>query len=218
MMKRVYIIMKKAILFDLDGTMWDASQSVTDAFNTALEKMGEERRITLAEMRAGMGKTLEDIAHIFFDCIDPGRAVDIMLGCTEYENTYILSHGGELYDGLKETLLKLKSEGWFVACVSNCQSGYIEAFTRHHQLEDMFDDTECWGNTDMLKADNIKLVVKRNNIDYCVYVGDTMGDYNSACEAGVKFIHSAYGYGEVPKGTPKIDRLEDIFDVLKTFD
>ena len=160
--------MKKAVLFDLDGTMWDASQSVTDSFNEALEELGIERRITLDEMRAVMGKTMEDIAHIFFDCVDPKRAYDIMVYCTEYENKYILSHGGVLYDGLRELLESLRADGWLTACVSNCHSGYIEAFCGHYDLDRLFDDRECWGNTRKLKADNIKLVVKRNKIDFIV--------------------------------------------------
>ena len=32
--------MKKAVIFDLDGTMWDSSESVAAAYNIGLEKMG----------------------------------------------------------------------------------------------------------------------------------------------------------------------------------
>lgn len=202
--------MKKAVIFDLDGTLWDASRAVTDSFNIKLEEMGIDRRISLEEMQSQMGKTLEDIAHVFFDCVDPERAVDIMKKCTNFENKYIASHGGVLYDDLRVTLEKLRAMGFGVICVSNCQSGYIEAFLEYHMLADLFDDTECWGNTGNLKADNIKAVVMRNSIENAVYVGDTMGDYNSAMEVGVGFIHAAYGYGTVPEGTDKIDRLSDV--------
>lgn len=202
--------MKKAVIFDLDGTLWDASQAVTDSFNIKLEEMGIDRRISLEEMQSQMGKTLEDIAHVFFDCVDSERAVDIMKQCTAFENKYIASHGGVLYDDLRVTLEKLRAMGFGVICVSNCQSGYIEAFLEYHRLADLFDDTECWGNTGNLKADNIKAVVMRNSIENAVYVGDTMGDYNSAMEAGIGFIHAAYGYGTVPEGTDKINRLSDV--------
>jgi phosphoglycolate phosphatase len=33
-----------------------------------------------------------------------------------------------------------------------------------------------------------------------VYVGDTMGDYNAATQAGVPFIFADYGFGKVPEG------------------
>lgn len=207
--------MKKAVIFDLDGTLWDASQSVTDSFNIALENMGIERRITLAEMRSQMGKTLEEIAHVFFDCVDPEHAVEIMVNCTNFENTYILTHGGVLYPNLRPTLERLRAQGYGVICVSNCQSGYIEAFLGFHKLGDLFDDTECWGNTGRMKADNIKAVVRRNQIEKAVYVGDTLGDYSSAMEAGTDFIHAAYGYGTVPAGTAFVDALEKLPDAVR---
>lgn len=209
--------MTKAVIFDLDGTLWDASRSVTDSFNIALEDMGIERRITLEEMRSQMGKTLEEIAHVFFDCVDPERAVEIMVNCTNFENSYILTHGGVLYPNLRPTLESLRAQGLGVICVSNCQSGYIEAFIGYHKLADLFDDTECWGNTGRMKADNIKAVVQRNHIEKAVYVGDTMGDYTSAKDAGAGFIHAAYGYGSVPAGTPSIDALEKLPAVLSPF-
>ena len=207
--------MKKAVIFDLDGTLWDASQSVTDSFNIALQNMGIERRITLAEMRSQMGKTLEEIAHVFFDCVDPEHAVEIMVNCTNFENTYILTHGGVLYPNLRPTLEWLRAQGYGVICVSNCQSGYIEAFLGFHKLGDLFDDTECWGNTGRMKADSIKAVVRRNQIENAVYVGDTMGDYISAKEAGTDFIHAAYGYGTVPPGTAFVDALEKLPDAVE---
>ena len=211
--------MIKAVLFDLDGTLWDASESVAESFNIALARLDLPRRITRDEMMHEMGKTLEEIAHVYFDCIDPERAVGIMRYCTAYENSYIETHGGNLYEGLRETLEKLKSMGLMVACVSNCQSGYIEAFMKYHEMSDLFDDKECWGDTGHMKADNIVLVVKRNGLlpDECIYIGDTMGDYNSAKAAGTHFIHSAYGYGNVPDGTDSISAITELPEKIKNF-
>ncbi len=79
----------------------------------------------------------------------------------------------------------------------------------------MFDDIECWGNTGLGKAENIKLVIQRNHVNKAVYVGDTMGDYNSALEAGADFIHAAYGYGTVPEGTKSIASPEELLGLLR---
>lgn len=192
--------LKKGILFDLDGTLWDSSASVAESYNIALKKLGYDLTVTRDDIMGVMGKTMYEIAHILFDVIDIDKAESIMDFCTETENEYIKTHGGVIYDGVKQTLEELKSDGWFIACVSNCQSGYIEDFLAYSGYGYLFDDIECWGNTQKLKADNIKLVVRRNNLDRVVYVGDTMGDYNSACEAGAEFIHAAYGFGSVPDG------------------
>ena len=207
--------MEKAVIFDLDGTMWDASETVTDAFNIRLAQMGIQRRITVEEMMGQMGRTLEEIALVFFGSVDPENAVNIMRSCTDYENQYIKTAGGRVYPGLERTLEGLKEDGWGVICVSNCQSGYIESFIDYLGLDGVFDDIECWGNTGLGKAENIKLVIQRNHVNKAVYVGDTMGDYNSALEAGADFIHAAYGYGTVPEGTKSIASPEELLGLLR---
>lgn len=207
--------MEKAVIFDLDGTMWDASETVTDAFNIRLAQMGIQRRITVEEMMGQMGRTLEEIASVFFGSVDPENAVNIMRSCTDYENQYIKTAGGRVYPGLERTLEGLKEDGWGVICVSNCQSGYIESFIDYLGLDGVFDDIECWGNTGLGKAENIKLVIQRNHVNKAVYVGDTMGDYNSALEAGADFIHAAYGYGTVPEGTKSISSPEELLGLLR---
>ena len=207
--------MEKAVIFDLDGTMWDASETVTDAFNIRLAQMGIQRRITVEEMMGQMGRTLEEIASVFFGSVDPENAVNIMRSCTDYENQYIKTAGGRVYPGLERTLEGLKEDGWGVICVSNCQSGYIESFIDYLGLDGVFDDIECWGNTGLGKAENIKLVIQRNHVNKAVYVSDTMGDYNSALEAGADFIHAAYGYGTVPEGTKSIASPEELLGLLR---
>ncbi len=201
---------KKGILFDLDGTMWDSAQSVAESYNIALSRLGYDMTLTADDVKSVMGKTMYEIAHIFFDELSKEKATEIMDYCTEVEGEYIVEHGGSIYSGLEDMLKALKADGWFIACVSNCQSGYIEAFLEYTKLGCYFDDIECWGNTLKLKAYNIELVAKRNELTDVVYVGDTMGDYNSALEAGAKFIHASYGFGEVPGGTPSVKSLGEI--------
>lgn len=206
--------MKKAVIFDLDGTMWDASEEVVEAYNISLKKQGIPLRITISDIRGAMGKTMIEIAHMYFDVYGADKAVGYMEKCIEEENEYLKTHSGKPYPYLENTLSKLKEQGYFLACVSNCQSGYIEAFYTATGLGKYFDDKECWGGTGLKKSENIRLVRERNGIDAVVYVGDTMGDYNSAAEAGVKFIHAQYGYGSVPEGTPAIKSLSELSEAV----
>ena len=59
------------------------------------------------------------------------------------------------------------------------------------------------------------LVGDRNHPEKAVYVGDTDGDYRSTMEAGLPFIHAAYGYGTVPEGTPKIDDISELPEIVR---
>lgn len=207
--------MKKAILFDLDGTLWDSAQAVTDSWNEMIRTFPEiDYEMTVEKMYSLMGKTMEEIAYEFFNTVSKERAVELLNICMEYENKYIEKHGGIVFDGVEETLAKLK-EDYFLAIVSNCQVGYIEAFLEYHHLGQYFDDTESYGNTMKDKGSNIRLLVDRNGIEQAVYVGDTLGDYNSTKKAGLPFIHAAYGFGKVPEGTMEIKDIRELPEAVK---
>jgi 2,4-dienoyl-CoA reductase-like NADH-dependent reductase (Old Yellow Enzyme family) len=55
----------------------------------------------------------------------------------------------------------------------------------------------------------------RNALDDAVYVGDIQGDYDASMDAGVKFIHAAYGFGTIEDKVPEIHKfceLENVAD------
>ena len=206
---------KTGILFDLDGTLWDSSAAVVDSWNVVLNKYEDAtREATIEWMQKLMGKTMVDIANTFLDYLPEERRHNLMKECLEYENEYIAEHGGILFEGVRETLEILKKD-YHLSVVSNCQEGYIPAFFKAHGMEQYFDDYEENGRTGLDKAGNIRLVVERNHLEKAVYVGDTMGDYNSTMEAGLPFIHAAYGYGEVPEGTPKISDISELPEAVR---
>lgn len=84
--------------------------------------------ITTEMIQNVMGKSMTEIADIFFEGYDLEKRRELLEYCCEEENNYILSHGGKLLEGLEETLKTLQQQGYFLYIVSNCQVGYIEAF------------------------------------------------------------------------------------------
>ena len=69
----------KAILFDLDGTLWDACEAMVDPWNRTLQEQFPhlQRRVTLADIRAMQGKNLAGCAATTFPELPPneGEAV-----------------------------------------------------------------------------------------------------------------------------------------------
>ena len=207
--------MKKGIIFDLDGTLWDSSKTVVDSWNEKIKTFHEDvDLITYEQMQGYMGKPMDEIAYGVFCKLSKERALELLKICEIYENEYIRVHGGVLYPDLEEVLAALQ-EDYFLAIVSNCQVGYIEAFLEYHRLGSYFSDTENYGNTLLSKAENIRLIVERNHLEKAVYVGDIMSDYQSTMEAGLPFIHAAYGFGSVPEGTPGIMSLKELPDRVR---
>ena len=210
--------MKKAIIFDMDGTLWDSAENVAISWNIAMEQFGYEREpITKEDMYSVMGKTMDKLAEILFDKIEgEERAALLELAC-KVENDYLREHGGVLYPEIRKTMEQLK-EDYRLLIVSNCQAGYIEAFLDYYQFHDLVEDIECFGNNNKPKSENIALICERNNIakEDAVYVGDIQGDYDSAMAAGVKFIHAAYGFGIIDAEVEKIQSFKELLEVVKT--
>ena len=142
--------------------------------------------------------------------------MELMELCTDHENEYLREHGGVLMPKLVETL-EVLSQKYFLAIVSNCQQGYIEAFLAYHDLERFFDDHEDFGTTQMQKSDNISLVMERNGLEKTLYVGDIQGDCDSALKAGAAFVHAAYGYGKVPAAEYRINTFSELIDIADSF-
>lgn len=209
--------MKKAIIFDMDGTLWDSADNVAISWNIAMDKFNYERApINEADMQSVMGKTMDKIAEILFDKIEgEERKALLELACEE-ENHYLREHGGVLYPDIRKTMEELKKD-YRLFIVSNCQAGYIEAFLDYYQFHDLVEDIECFGNNNKPKADNIKLICERNgvNLEEAVYVGDIQGDYDSSVAAGVRFIHAAYGFGTINAEVEKINTFSELPEVVK---
>jgi phosphoglycolate phosphatase len=207
--------MKKGIIFDMDGTLWDSAPEVVTSWNATIQKQGYDRApITTQDMQGVMGKTMDQIAKILFPDLDETKQQELLALCSEEENAYLREHGGTLFPGIRSTLEQLHGK-YHLYIVSNCQSGYIEAFLDYYQLHDLIEDIECYGNNKKSKGENIALLYQRNGLDDAVYVGDIQGDYDSSVQAGVKFIHAAYGFGAIRESVPRIERFEDLMQVVE---
>ena len=203
--------MKKGIIFDMDGTLWNSTDVVARSWTDAVKEWGLlDKIITPDDMRGVMGLTMDRIAMALFSEIKGEEQTKLLDYCCKIENEYIIKFGGVLYPDLEETWTKLKENGYHLYIVSNCQKGYIEAFLEHYGFGHYFEDIECFGNNGLKKGDNIRNVVTRNSLDYAVYVGDIQGDYDAAMEAGVDFIHAAYGFGIINAMVRKINKFSDL--------
>ena len=59
--------MKKGIIFDMDGTIWDSSENVAKSWDIMVKKAGfPEQEITQDDIKGVMGKTMDVIADLLF--------------------------------------------------------------------------------------------------------------------------------------------------------
>lgn len=204
-----------SLIFDVDGTLWDSTPVVEDAWNQALIDSGiPEIQITADRLKGLFGLPMDEI----IDDILPGYPVEVRRSfqpfCYKYEDKYLKERPGMVYDGIEEALEKLSAK-YRLFVVSNCQSGYIELLYEKTGFGKYFTDQTCYGDTGMFKAQNIRLIMDKHGLKNPVYIGDTQMDANACIEAGVPICYAKYGFGIIEKPDYVIDRPLDMVKLFK---
>lgn len=201
----------RAVIFDLDGTLWDASASIAESWSQVL-KDNQYEPVTANQVKGLCGQPMDAILR----ALAPGADMSLLDELCLLEEQNLHHDHGVLYPGISELLEKL-SEGYELYIVSNCQKGYIEIFLETMDLADYFKDFDCWGNTLSPKGVTLKGLIERNGIEQAVYVGDTKGDQAAAKYAGIPFIHAAYGFARTEGADAVINEPLELLEHLDKF-
>lgn len=207
--------MTDSIIFDLDGTLWDATDGAAIIWTEVASKYSQVTdEITADKLKSLYGLPLEEIAVKLLKSVSKEAAMEIMRESVIRQCPYLEEKGGILFDGLIETLTELKKK-YKLFIVSNCEEGYIQCFLKAHKLKNFFIDYEYPGRTGLSKAENIRLVIERNHLVNPVYVGDTKGDAAAAKKAEIPFIYARYGFGEVTDYVCGLDSIKELPTALE---
>lgn len=207
-----------SIIFDVDGTLWDSTAVVAESWNHAIKKAcGIEAGLDEAKLKKLFGKTMDEIGRIMLPSLSEAERSRVCEECFSYENEYLKDHPGVFYDGAVETLAKL-AETNDLYIVSNCQKGYIDVVLEHMGIGDKIKAFLCNGDNNLPKGDNIKLIMKQNNVAKAVYVGDIQGDSDAAHAAGIPMVYASYGFGDVKDAEYRIDDIKELPQLIARLD
>ncbi|TWT09348.1 HAD family hydrolase [Planomicrobium sp. CPCC 101079] len=199
-----------SIIFDLDGTLWDSREAIALSWNQVFEGLEEGSfSITKDDLTAMMGLQIDEIGEKLLPQLPADKRKELLNQCSIVENDYLVEHGGTLYPEVEKVLASL-AQKYKLFIVSNCQEGYIEAFLEYYGFEKYIKDFENPGRTGLLKGENIKLVMDRNNLTAPIYVGDTKKDQEAAELAGIPFVYAEYGFGEVQSADYTIRNFNEL--------
>lgn len=201
-----------SVIFDLDGTLWDPTKVVYEAWSEKASRFGYH--ITPKDMQGVMGLQLRDIGRKMFPELDDETAMALMKDACRYECELITQKGGVLFGGVIEMLSNLSAE-YRLFIVSNCQDGYLQAFFAYHKLDKYFSDYTYSGDRKATKGENIVELMKKRSLRAPIYVGDTQGDCDASKFAGIPFVFAAYGFGSVNADVPCIYSPLELVELIK---
>lgn len=204
-----------SLIFDLDGTLWDASGACAGAFNAAYKRFGVTRRVDRDFIRSISGRPSTECDQLLMEGVDDAIRGDLQKVLDELEVVELERYAQEsLYPGVEKGL-QILSKHFRLFLVSNCSSDYLGAFNRKTSVSSYFEGMECYGNTGLPKAENIKLVISRFDLTAPCYIGDTRGDELAARGADVPFLYAAYGFGKVEAPACSYKSFEEMVEDLR---
>lgn len=200
------------LIFDMDGTLWDAVDSYVKIWNATIAECGIHRApVTRDELIAQMGKPLDVILPALIPGAE-GHKPGLLEILMRNEAEMMPRLGGKLYPDVRGTLERLHGR-IPLFMVSNCGAEGLENFLTFTGLRHFFIAWLSNGATGQPKDANIRALVERYNMDSPYYVGDTATDEKAARSAGTGMIWCRYGFGHAENPDYVIDSFARLTSV-----
>ncbi|NBI86229.1 HAD family hydrolase [Lachnospiraceae bacterium] len=188
----------EAVVFDLDGTLLDTIEDLTDSVNAALQQYSCPLK-TVDQVRSYVGN---GIRNLMIRCIGQGERHP------EFENIYraFLEHykvncrsKTKPYDGVVRILRTLSDEGRKLAIVSNKADFAVKDLNTYYFKEfQMVAIGERDGIARKPAPDSVFAALRELDVPAgkAVYVGDSDVDVETARNAGIPCISVLWGFRE----------------------
>lgn len=183
--------MIRLLIFDLDGTLLDTSQDITNAINHAIKPLGLKPlsvEKTTSMVGYGITKLIENLVSAQFQEKTLNRFL-------EYYSKHLLDNT-KPYPGIKETLSELGS--YKKAVISNKRESYSREVLDGNGLLEFFDSILGSDSVAERKPSPAPIfeVLKRADVskEEAVIIGDSNFDIEAGKAAGIRTIAVTYGY------------------------
>lgn len=201
-----------AIVFDIDGTLWNTVSACTEAWNQTLKVLNVKYKITQEQIKSVMGTPQDTGVKQLLPKLYEKQPY-LVEQLNKAEEKSIQEQGGTFYPGVQKGIREL-SQNTPIFCVSNCETWYLNVFLDHSGLSQSITDASCYGHNKQTKTEMLKGLKAKHAFKYGVYLGDTLHDQQAAAEAELEFIFAAYGFGKVENAELSFDSSQELMEHL----
>ena len=194
-----------ALIFDMDGTLWDA----VDSYCKVWDKFGVDKTVSREELISQMGKHIDEIYNNITEG-NPHIPAEVFIPkLEELEFEMMPKLGGKPYKGVSEGI-ELLSKKYVILLLSNCGADGLNNLIRCANISDFITEAVTYGATLKPKEVNMKILKEKYNLTQPAYIGDTEGDCQSTKAAGLNFVFAAYGFGECKHPDISFNSFEEL--------
>lgn len=210
------------LLFDLDGTLTDSGEGITNSVSYALKKLGIQEDDP-AQLIKYVGPPLIDSFVQF-----AGLSEDKARKAISYYREYFSEKGifeNKVYEGIPELLKALKEQGKNLVVATSKPTVFSERILKHFDLEQCF-SLIVGSNLDgtrMKKAEIIQYIIAalpQADKGDMLMIGDRKYDCIGARECGIDCAAVLYGFGtlEELEAEKPAYIVEKVTDLRRLFD
>lgn len=211
------------IFFDLDGTLTDPGEGITNSVMYALDKFGiqvSER----SQLYKFIGPPLIESFEKFygFTNLEAQKAV-------EYYREYFSDKGifeNKVYEGIEELLKAIKASGKQIILATSKPEEFAVRILEHFHLLHYFDDVAgaSMDESRNKKDEVIAYALEKNAIfdkNAVLMVGDRKHDILGAKKCGLDSMGVLYGYGDKTElveagATYIVEQVNELFQIIQT--
>ena len=187
---------KKAIFFDLDGTLTDSGEGIMNCATLGLQHFGLPIP-SREEMRVFVGPPLD---QTFIKFGVPEDKTDEAIAVFRSRYRTIGKYENFPYPGIREALQTLKAQGHRLFVATSKPEVLANEVLEHFGLSEFFEQIAgaTLDGSRSHKADVITyLLGLTGDVGQTLMVGDTAYDVLGAAQHGIPTIGVSWGYGEV---------------------
>ena len=186
----------KLAIFDLDGTILDTLQDLTDAVNYVLEKYGY-KKAGIKEVRKNLGYGgVNLISKVLGQQVEKEKFNEIYKNYLDYYSAHC-DVKTEPYEGIYQMLENLKKVGMKLAVVSNKGDRQVQILVESH-FKGLFDFAHGERKNVKRKPDREAIISIVNEFGFdvkeCIYIGDSEVDLLTAKNSGMDHIIVDFGF------------------------
>jgi phosphoglycolate phosphatase len=207
--------MKRAVIFDFDGTIADSLPAVIQVFEELTKR---PERFTPQQVEEYRDLSIPELLRALK--VPRWKALFLLTRGRKLLHHHL--HGIPLHQGITELIKKLHTDDIPLYVLSSNSTENVHAYVRRHDLQQYF--VGAYGGAGGLgKAPRILKLIENEELDvaHSWYVGDELRDISAARAVGLKCASVTWGYNThsvlaLKKPDALVDTPAQLLKVLET--
>ena len=183
---------KKAVIFDMDGVIFDTERVYLEIWQSVFEKYGYKMTKELYITVMGTGR--KNVIKTFLENFGDDLLIEKMYEEKDNQLFYIIENQGiPLKKGVKELFSMLKEKNYKIALATSAKRDRVEKQIKDKWLKESFDAIVCGDDVEKGKPSPDIFLKAAKEIDVeakdCFVVEDSPAGIKAAFSGGMKGIH-----------------------------